>query len=51
MPVRSLLLAGACAVAVSGCAQLSSMTPGAMPEVPPATQPARPVQWVRDVHS
>ncbi|WP_125256163.1 M1 family metallopeptidase [Brevundimonas fluminis] len=51
MPVRSLLLAGACAVAVSGCAQLSSMTPGATPEVPPATQPARPVQWVRDVHS
>lgn len=67
MSVRSLLLAGACAVALSGCAQLSAMMPdattgeGRTPDlsIPPAREadPAappravRPIQWVRDVHS
>jgi leukotriene-A4 hydrolase len=50
MSVHSLLLAGACAVALSGCAQMSAMMPGATPEVPAAAAP-RPVEWVRDVHS
>jgi aminopeptidase N len=63
MSVRSLLLAGACAVAVSGCAQTGGMTAGGGMEpdlfIPPAREPdpvappraARPIQWVRDVHS
>ncbi|MBX9575471.1 MAG: M1 family metallopeptidase [Caulobacteraceae bacterium] len=51
MSVRSLLLAGACAVAVSGCAQMGAMMPSATPEAPAAVAPARPIQWVRDVHS
>ncbi|HEV2081310.1 MAG TPA: M1 family metallopeptidase [Brevundimonas sp.] len=47
MSVRSLLLAGACAVALSGCAQMGGMIPGANE----AAQPARPTQWVVDAHS
>ncbi|HEV7227097.1 M1 family metallopeptidase [Brevundimonas sp.] len=63
MSVRSLLLAGACAVAVSGCAQMGGMNSGGGMEpdlfIPPAREPdpvappraTRPIQWVRDVHS
>lgn len=64
MPARSLRLLGAVAAAalMSGCAGLSippsgAPTPPATTDAPPEPEPgqqaqaARPVEWVRDVHS
>ncbi len=50
MPVRSLLLAGACALALSGCAQMGGMMSGGS-EAPVAAPAPRAVEWVNDVHS